>query len=1026
MTVSVTSDIERAVKRALAASAMAICGAGCLAAYGQQAFTPQPSIAQATTTPLTATGSRMPVAKAATAKAHIMLAQAPPPANATPGSAPELQTVVVTGSLIARTSLETPSPVQVISDRDLIQSGYTDFSSVLKNITANGANTLSQSFAGAFAAGASGVSLRGLTVGDTLVLIDGERTVPYPLLDDNQRSFVDLASIPFTAIQSVQVDKNGASGVYGSDAIAGVVNVILKKEYQGFKVSAETGTSQRGDATMEHVGFIGGMGDLATDGYNWYISGDFRHQDQILARNRSGLWDNLDWTPWGGNFGNAITNIGASTATNPFFSYPQSITGYLIDPATGTIVDYLPGCTALAQSMNKCLAISPDAQLQPPTTRADVLAKFTKQLGDQWRLGIQASWFNSSSEEVAGYSATDSGNVVGLSNPAFGPGIPFHIVPASSLVTPNIITIPTSNPMYPTSCDAATDPEKCSWFGLPLASEYKFPELGKSTEQTNTYTYRLLASLDGTAAGWAIHATAGAMYSKADLHYVGGDIDWQELQSALNNGYVFGSSGANALFAPTMIATPWSSLDLLDVHGQHELLELPGGPLELAAGVQYVKEVHDERAPPNAEAGLQAEGGGPVYVIGTQKDAAAFIELDGDPVKHLEIDAAGRYDNYQGVGSAFTPQLGVKFTPWRWIGLRGTYGKGFRAPSAAEGGQSGELFGAGAYQDPALCPTATPSGMVAGPGDFPGQCGVFVTGFQQANPHLQNVKSTNWTGGLILQPIEAVSVTVDYYNIKVTNDIISAFEAGGLGNYTALTRGAPVLQQYCPPTFTGGCTSAELVNQTTPVGLILAATYPYVNAGQTHTTGFDVDLKAHYDAGRLGRLTAEATWTHLLTYQLTFNGNTYELAGTHGPSGVSGDTGSPKDRASLKVSWQKGPLTLAPSVDFIGHFNITDPSSGVTTCAQGLGFIGYITSGVTPQNSAFCSVGYYLQTDVYGAYQVNGHFQLHAAVTNLFNKVPPVDLQTYGSGTYNYPYDAAFEQGGAVGRFFTLGLTYDF
>ena len=130
--------------------------------------------------------------------------------------APSLQQIVITGSLISRTNVETPSPVQVISSKDLTQSGYTDLSDILRNISANGASTLSQSFSFAFAAGASGVSLRGLSVGDTLVLIDGERTVPYPLLDDNQRSFVDLSSIPFTAIDRVDVLKDGASGLYGA------------------------------------------------------------------------------------------------------------------------------------------------------------------------------------------------------------------------------------------------------------------------------------------------------------------------------------------------------------------------------------------------------------------------------------------------------------------------------------------------------------------------------------------------------------------------------------------------------------------------------------------------------------------------------------------------------------------------------------------------------------------------------------------------------------------------------------------
>ena len=264
-----------AVKRALAASAIALCGAGSMGTYAQQAAGAQ------TTAPQT---------------------------SGAPAGVAQLQTVIVTGSLISRTDLETPNPVQVLSAKSLVESGYTDMASVLSNLSANGASTLTQSFSNAFATGAAGVSLRGLTVGDTLVLIDGERSVPYPLLDDNQRSFVDMSSIPFMAVQEVQVDKNGASAVYGSDAIAGVVNVLLRKQYQGLDVSAEAGSSEHGDATLEHFGFIGGRGDLADDGYNWYIAGEFRHQDQILAAHRHGLWDNLDWTPWGGTLGDPPTS----------------------------------------------------------------------------------------------------------------------------------------------------------------------------------------------------------------------------------------------------------------------------------------------------------------------------------------------------------------------------------------------------------------------------------------------------------------------------------------------------------------------------------------------------------------------------------------------------------------------------------------------------------------------------------------------------------------------------------------------
>ena len=174
-------------------------------------------------------------------------------AAAASNSQDTLQTVTITGTLLKRTDAETPSPVQVISADDLKNSGYTNVADVLRNISANGSGTLNQAFGQAFAAGASGIALRGLSVGDTLTLIDGERMVAYPLSDDGERSFVDISAIPFNAVDGVEVLKDGASALYGADAIAGVVNIKLKKTYVGSEISAEGGTSQHGDGMVNTV-----------------------------------------------------------------------------------------------------------------------------------------------------------------------------------------------------------------------------------------------------------------------------------------------------------------------------------------------------------------------------------------------------------------------------------------------------------------------------------------------------------------------------------------------------------------------------------------------------------------------------------------------------------------------------------------------------------------------------------------------------------------------------------------------------
>src|SRR5450432_90734 len=156
----------------------------------------------------------------------------------------ELSEVVVTGSLLRRTDVETESPVTMFTAEEVQKAGLTTISDVVRSISADNSGTIPTAFGVGFAAGSSGVALRGLTVNLTLVLIDGRRAAAYALADDGQRSFVDLNTIPLDSVERVEVLKDGASSIYGADAIAGVVNVILKKQYQGAEFNAELGKGQ--------------------------------------------------------------------------------------------------------------------------------------------------------------------------------------------------------------------------------------------------------------------------------------------------------------------------------------------------------------------------------------------------------------------------------------------------------------------------------------------------------------------------------------------------------------------------------------------------------------------------------------------------------------------------------------------------------------------------------------------------------------------------------------------------------------
>ncbi len=929
--------------------------------------------------------------------------------SASAQAAEPVQTVTITGTLLKRTDAETPSPVQIITADDLVNSGYTNIADVLRNVSANGSGALNQSFGQAFAAGASGIALRGLSVGDTLTLIDGERMVSYPLSDDGERSFVDVSAIPFNAVEGVEVLKDGASALYGADAIAGVVNIKLKKSYVGSEINFEAGTSQHGDGTTEHGAGIWGMGDLPNDGYNVYVAVDWHHTDKILGSSRSGAYTTLDWSFLPGGLNTKPGAVGAFALT-----YPDSVTGYLVNPATGAVEQFLPGCTQALQSAQKCTFAFPGT-LQSPTTQINLLGKFTKTLGADWELTVTGSIFDSQAQQIApppptfGHAFNNTGQENGsIVNIAFAPGRL-----AGTAVYP-VLSLPATSPLNTT--------------GAAANLVYSFPDIGAYQVDVDTITYRLFGDVRGNFAGWDIDGQLGIMYASMTQKMFGSLIP-SLAQTALNNGsYVPGvSTNGAALFAPEDSDHPSSTLGIIDVHGSRDLFQMPGGPFTMAAGVQYIKKALNARNPPSVESGYQM--GSTAFAVGSQDDIAEFLELGGKPIKQLEVDGAVRYDHYDTYGGSATPKFGIKYSPVDELAIRGTWGRGFRAPSIAEAGVSGIAFGQGNTNDPALCP----GGIANVKGTFNALCSYPAVGVSASNPKLRAVTSNNATVGFIYEPFKALNVSADWYHIVLTNDIISASSAGGFYvDAIQLVRGPPAVLPQCTATTTGGA-PCPTVNVPTPVGYPSYTLIPYVNAGSTKTSGFDVDLKGQYDVGAWGRLRGELNWTYMLQYELVAAGQTFNLLNTHGPQSISGDTGNPRSRLTASLTWDKGPFTSTVTLNYTNSFSIIDPSSGYPTCLsalQGRSPSAYgpaLSSSVTTLPSAwngYCSVGHFTDVNLYAAYAVTDHLTVHGSITNLFDSVPPVDLQTYGGGA-ELAY-TTLNQDGAVGRFFLLGATYRF
>jgi iron complex outermembrane receptor protein len=916
------------------------------------------------------------------------------------------QRVVVTGSLISRTDTEAATPIQVLTAQDIQRSGKTSVADLLTDLAANGAGTLGTGFSGAFANGASGVSLRGLSVGATLVLLDGQRVAPYALGDDAQRSFVDVSNIPLDAIERIDVLKAGASALYGSDAVAGVVNIILKKSFNGTRVTAEGGNTQHGGGKTKRASLSTGFGDLDADGYNAYITAEWRHQDAIKLTDRLGNdWNDRDWRGRGGN----NLTLGVPTSLNSFltpasspFLYNPSGTGGANNAANFVFLD--SNCNFAKYRAGGCAVGDNSSFIQPKTENINVLTGFTKKLGGDWQASVKASLFKRD-------SLNNRGVPLAFSTASFAG---FNALSPDGTLTPAVgaIASTTFAPGAPVGAGITnTLPGNARLYGyIPGVA----PE--RTSDNTATAT-RFAVDANGTAMGWAIAAAAGVTESKVKIDY-SGYIDRNALYNALKAG-TFNVLGGNTpaqinAISPNYSNTNTSKLNYVDANASRELMDLGAGPLIFAGGLHYHKREWD--APPaSLTANGQVASTSP-FVFGSETNTAVFGEFRATPIKNLELGLSSRYDHFDTYGNSFTPATSFKWAPSKQFVLRGNFARGFRAPNPAEAGSAGSFFSYNSIKDPVLCPTGSKTAV----GSVPIYCSFTPVFVQQTSKDLAPEKSKSFNLGVVLAPAAGLGATLDYYKIELNNQIVSA--ATSDPNYVpAFVRGAPVQMDTVQA---DGSTKSVL----SPVGPILYATSGYINAGKTTTSGIEASVNYRFKLpGELGSLRADLSGAHTFDYTQSVNGVSYQLAGTQGPSGVGGATGNPKNRAQFALTWARGPLDITANVNYTSSFSTLDPSVGALDCASTAGDVGgrnYFAGNVQPD--AYCHVASFTVTNLTALYKLSPNLTLKGTVQNLFDRAPPIDVGTYGNATAQTSYNASLHQAGAIGRAFSLGLAYTF
>lgn len=626
--------------------------------------------------------------------------------------------VNVTGSNIRVSEKEGASAVQVITAKELKASGKTSVSDVLRAISANSGNSYNEQYTGSFSAGTSGLSLRGIGQQNTLILVNGRRVASYATAQDLQQTFVDLNSLPMAAVQRIEVLKDGASSVYGSDAVAGVVNIILYKEFTGTDITAQWGGSTEGTGQHEKSAALQtGFGKLEEDGYSVVFSVDAQQRDKLQQSDVAWLRDADFRKQQRGGLGWNVTNYAGTDPTQTLGGArgPLQLVPYsAINPdGAGQVLAYNP---------------SPYETLIPGIQRIHSSLRGTVKLNADTEAYVDLLHSYSRADQTFSAPLTVSSSLRAWNNG-----------------TKRLDTIPVVLPVGHPNNPGAT----------PLPFTATLFDLGPRLKQDKVTFYRALAGVKGTLAGWDWDTAVAHSSSKLE-ETVQNFVNRYEFQKVLADGsYNFfdPSQNSEAVRNRLRLSTlrpAESTLDTLDFSAAKDVWNLPAGPLGFAAGFQWRREKMDSQTSTAVLSGTELR---PALNIieGSRSVSALFAEFNVPVVKDLSVNVAGRADHYSDFGNAFSPKASARYQAAPWLLLRGTVSRAFRAPSLPEITDSTAVSYTGVIdpRDP-LTPTLSRG----------------VTVITIANPALRPERSKNLNLGVVISPTSSSSIGLDYYRIR--------------------------------------------------------------------------------------------------------------------------------------------------------------------------------------------------------------------------------------------------------------------
>jgi iron complex outermembrane receptor protein len=886
-----------------------------------------------------------------------------------------MQRVEVTGSAIKRINVEGALPIQTLSQETIAKTGATSVAELIQTLPAMQGFTIAAVAAGSNSGGRVSASIHDIGESYTLVLLNGRRLAP-----QGSGSAVNLQAIPLSAVERVEILTDGASALYGSDAIAGVINFVLKRNQQGGDIEANysTPTSNRaGDS--KYVAATYGFGDLDTQGFNVLLS--YRHDDQSQVRATDRDFAKTAYLPFEYG-GKQYIYDRTSTATIPANVTVQFNNTAIPSAAFSPYLRKNGSCPELnfasltntAAVQNCAFDFVTQVEIVPENKRDSLFLKGSLKVSDQVTLF----------SDVA-YSRFDLTARI-ASNTA-----PFTIATGSDTYRQFVEPYLTAEQRTA----AATTGIKS------VAGNYRTYDWGTRDSQTITESKHAVVGADIEVANWSVNTALTWSQNAIDERYVGGYAKNKEFRDMLANRSFdpFAPIGAQSAATQELIKNSIfhgsireasTTLKAVDVRASRELFPMAGGAAAVAVGADY-REYHYDQVANATASDIYNFNTSPAYDM-KRDNMGAFTEFRAPVTKQIELNAALRYDKISAIDDATrnrtfgsdqsksTYKLSARFQPTQQLLFRGSYGTGFKAPSMLDIAQPqvNAGFTAGNFS----CPVTNAS--LCRPGRT--QYNVYSSG----NENLKPETSKQFTIGARWEPSARVSMGLDLWDVKIRDAVSAVSEQQAFADPVKFS--ALFASTYTEPST--GNTYAAFTSSS-------------VNIGRTHNRGIDWDITGRYRFG-FGNLTATLNGTHTLKSDYTRPGTSDDWVNSMNYFGINNSV-TFKNIARLITTLDTGNLSNSIVVNYRNGY--TDAAAEVRDVAT-----NKLVTGFRMEVPSFTTFDWQTR------FKFNQAITLRAGIKNLFDREPPLSLRN--SSGHQVGFDPRYAD--PLGRQFYLTGNYKF